>query len=235
MARVATALLAAALVALAPRAGRAEADKYDIYAVRFASAGGRPDFFWVLKGADGRIALVDPGYRRARRIDQAHARDFVEPSTAMAPLHVAPSDVTDILLTRVAQREAGAIELFPAARVWVQKTAYDYAVGDAWAEPALHADLDAGAILGLVRRNTAGLLTLVDGDDDASISGIEFHVGRGTGCRCQYLVVQSHGGRFVLAGSRADVMPAMPDVVVEDDPAVFERFTRITDRIVRVE
>lgn len=232
--RRATAREASAATAREASAERwAEADRYDIYAVRFATAGGRPASFWVLKGADGRVALVDAGFHR-RQLEPAPAGDFIEPSEAIAPLGLKPSDVTDIVLTRLAWRQAGAVDLFGKARVWVQKPAFDYAVGDAWAEPSLHRDLDAGAVVSLVRRNTAGLLTLVRGDDDESISGVELHAGRGEGCRCQWVAVQSRHGRFALASSRADAMPQPSGVLVEDDPTLFDRFRRVTERIVDV-
>ncbi len=235
MARLALALLVAAVVALASLGLRAEADKYDVYAVRYATVEGRPASFWVLKGADGRVALVDTGVHRPSRLRRAGARDAMSPAEAVGPLGLEPADVTDVFLTRMTSREAGGIDLFPAARVWIQQSSFDYAAGEAWAEPSLHRGLDPEDLLGLIRRNIAGLMTLVRGDDDVSISGIEFHVGRGDDCRCQYLVVQSHTSRFVLAGDRRDVMAETPDVLVENDPAVFARFPKVADRIVHVE
>jgi glyoxylase-like metal-dependent hydrolase (beta-lactamase superfamily II) len=229
-----TVALAAALLTALPGPLNAEADKYDIYAVRFATVAGRPAVFWVLKGADGRVALVDSGFgtNRARR---AGVRDYVSPAAAIGPLGLRPPDVTDIFLTRLDADRAGGLDLFPQARVWVQRREFDYAVGDAWAEPSLHRDIAAADVLALVRRNIAGLLTLVRGDDDVSISGIELHVGRDRRPGgSQYLVVQSRTGRFVLAADRADVAAEMPAVVVEDDPAAFTAFERVADRIVRV-
>ena len=96
----------------------AEADKYEIYAVRFATLANFPVssliagadrarrmdiamMIWVLKGADGRIALVDSGFHRDRYFSQFAVRDFVSPSDALTPLALKPTDVTDIFLSHM--------------------------------------------------------------------------------------------------------------------------------------
>jgi hypothetical protein len=235
MRRVALALLAAALVVCRP-ALRAEADKYDIYVVRFATVDSRPAAFCVLKGADGRVALVDTGFRRTSRLERSAAPDYVSPADAIAPLGLHATDVTDIFLTGAGWDQAGGVDLFPDARVWVQKAAFDYAAGDAWAEPSLHRVLEADDVLALVRRNLAGLVTLVRGDDDALISGIAFHEGRRLDDHgAQYVVVQGREDRFVLAHERDDVAAAMPSVVVANDPETFRKYQKVTERIVRIQ
>src|SRR5437016_7528300 len=95
-------LVAIALVA--PRA-RAEADKYDVFAVRFATLANFPVsslvagadrsrrldiamMIWVLKSGDGRVALVDSGFHRDRYFQQFTVKDYVSPADAIAPLDV---------------------------------------------------------------------------------------------------------------------------------------------------
>src|SRR3954466_1421675 len=144
--RVGVVLLALAL--LSPRV-RADVDKYEVYAVRFATLANFPvaslvagadrsrrlDIamtIWVLKGIDGRVAIVDSGFHRDQYFRQFTVRDFVKPSDAIAPLGLKPSDVTDIFLTHMHWDHAGGIDLFPDARVWVQKDEYEYYTGEAW-------------------------------------------------------------------------------------------------------
>src|SRR5512132_2145963 len=132
-----------------------EADKYDIYAVRYATLanfpvsslvagadrGRRMDIammIWVLKGVDGRIAIVDSGFHRERYFTQFTVKDYVRPSDAIAPLGIKPEDVTDLLLSHMHWDHAGGIDLFPRARVWVQKDEYDYYTGDAWQSARTH-------------------------------------------------------------------------------------------------
>src|SRR5262245_49307512 len=96
-----TLLLSIAIVVLM----RPEADKYEVYAVRFATIANFPvsslvagadrarrmDIamtIWVLKGSDGRIAVVDSGFHREQYFKQFTVKDYVKPSDAIAPLGI---------------------------------------------------------------------------------------------------------------------------------------------------
>ena len=132
---------------------------------------------WVLKGVDGRIAIVDSGFHRERYFTQFTVKDYVKPSEAIAPLGIKPDDVTDIFLSHMHWDHAGGIDLFPEARVWVQKDEYDYYTGDAWQSRSTHGGIDADDVLEIVKRNTEGKVSFVRGDDDTSLSGITFGIG----------------------------------------------------------
>jgi glyoxylase-like metal-dependent hydrolase (beta-lactamase superfamily II) len=143
------ALFLLTLAAMLPApAAHTEADNYDVYAVRFATIANFPVsslvagadrarrmdiamMVWVLKG-DGRIALVDSGFHRDRYFQQFTVKDYVPPPEAIAPLGITPGDVTDIFLSHMHWDHAGGLDLFPSARVWVQKDEYDYYTSDAW-------------------------------------------------------------------------------------------------------
>ena len=279
MQRLATAVLAA-LIVIAPRV-RAEADKYDVYAVRFATISSFPvsslvagadrtrrlDIamtVWVLKGLDGRIALVDSGFHRDQYFRQFAVKDFILPSDAIAPLGIKPDQVTDIFLSHMHWDHAGGIDLFPSARVWVQKEEYEYYTGQAWQARNTHGGIDADDVLEIVKRNTLGRVTLVRGDDETSISGVGFYVGGRHTWQSQYVGVQTSKGTVVLASDNAylyenldtrkpiaqtldaesnlraqDRMRALASalklVIPGHDPAVFDRFTHVSDRIVKIE
>ena len=182
------------LVLLCGTIVRGEADKYEIYAVRYATLAHFPlsglvagadrerrldiaMMIWVLKGADGRVAIVDSGFHRDRYFHQFTVRDFVKPSDVIAPLGLKPGDVTDIFLTHMHWDHAGGIDLFPSARVWIQKDEYDYYTGAAWQSPNTHGGIDADDVLEIVRRNIEGKVSFVRGDDETSLSGIAFGIG----------------------------------------------------------
>ncbi len=269
------------LAVLTPRAAP-EADKYDIYAVRFATVanfpvsslvagadrGRRLDIamtIWLLKGADGRIALVDSGFHRDQYFRQFAVRDFILPSDALAPLGVRPGDVTDIFLSHMHWDHAGGIDLFPNARVWVQKDEYEHYTGEAWQARTGHGGIDADDVLELVRRNTMGRVTLVRGEDEASISGVGFHVGGKHTWQSQWISVQARSGKTVVIASDnvylyenldthkpiAQTLDAASNLRAQDemrslasaprlvvpghDPAVFDRFMRVSDRIVKID
>lgn len=260
---------------------RAEADKYAVYAIRFATIEGFPRSaliagaerdrkidiamtVWLLKGADGRVALVDTGFHRDRYFKQFAVRDFVNPADALAPLGLRADQVTDIVLSHMHWDHAGGLDLFPKARVWVQKDEYDHYVGEAWQDSRGHGGIDPGDVLEIVKRNTEGLVTFVRGEDDTSISGIEFHVGGKHTWASQFVTVATRSGPVVIASDNAyfyenldthtaiaqtldpssnlktmermRAMAARPELVVPGhDLLVFGRFPKVSDRIVRID
>ena len=259
-----------------------EAEKFDVYAIRFATIENFPvsslisgadrsrrlDIamtVWVLKGVNGRVALVDSGFHRDQYFTSFAVKDFVLPSEAIAPLGIKPEEVTDIFLSHMHWDHAGGIDLFPAARVWVQKDEFEYYTGEAWQSRNTHGGIDADDVLEMVKRNTMGRVTLVRGEDETSISGIGFHVGGKHTWQSQFVSVQTRaGGTVVLASDNVylyknldthkpiaqtldadsnlrtqdrmrSLASALKLVVPDHDPAVFDRFPHISDRIVKIE
>ena len=259
-----------------------EAEKFDVYAVRFATIANFPvsslisgadrsrrlDIamtVWVLKGVNGRVALVDAGFHRDQYFTAFAVKDFVLPSEAIAPLGIKPEDVTDIFLSHMHWDHAGGIDLFPAARVWVQKDEFEYYTGEAWQSRNTHGGIDADDVLEMVKRNTIGRVTLIRGEDETSISGIGFHVGGKHTWQSQFVSVQTRAGSTVVLASdnvylyenldthkpiaqtldadsnlrtqdrMRSLASALKLVVPGHDPAVFDRFPHISDRIVKIE
>ena len=271
----------AALMLLVPHV-RADVDRYEVYAVRFATLADFPVsslvagadrsrrmdiamMIWVLKGADGRIAVVDSGFHRERYFTQFSVKDYVKPSEALAPLGIKPEAVTDLLLTHMHWDHAGGIDLFPKARVWVQKEEYDYYTGEAWQSARSHGGIDADDVLEIVKRNTEGKVSFVRGDDGTSLSGITFGIGGKHTFASQFVVVSARPERAVVIASdnmylyenldthtpisqtldaasnlrtqdRMKSLAGEPRLLVPGhDPAVFTRFPHLSDRIVRIE
>ena len=195
---------------------RSAPDKYELYAVRYATLASfqvsnlvegadrarRLDIammIWVLKGINGRVAIVDSGFHRERYFRQFSVTDYVKPSEAIAPLGIKPEDVTDILLSHMHWDHAGGVDLFPSARVWVQKDEYDYYAGEAWQSTATHAGVDPDDVMEIVRRNIAGRVSFIRGDDDTSVSGIMFGVGGKHTWQSQFVGAQTRSHTVVFA------------------------------------
>jgi len=259
-----------------------EADKYEVYAVRFATIANFPvsglvagadrsrrmDIamtIWVLKGSDGRIAVVDAGFHRDQYFKQYTVKDFVKPSDAIAPLGITPDKVTDLFITHMHWDHAGGIDLFPNARVWIQKEEYDYYTGDAWQSSRTHGGIDPEDVLELVRRNTQGKVSFVKGDDETSISGVTFGIGGKHTWQSQFVTATTPKNLTVVLASDnmylyenldthtaiSQTLDAVSNVRTQDrmkslasevrllvpghDPAVFDRFPKISERIVRIE
>ena len=270
-------LVASTLVAVL----RGETDKYEVYAVRYATLANFPVsslvagadrsrrldiamMIWVLKGVDGRVAVVDSGFHRDSYFKQFTVKEYVKPSEAIAPLRLKPDQVTDILLSHMHWDHAGGIDLFPAARVWIQKDEYDYYTSDAWQARNTHGGIDADDVVELVKRNIAGKVSFVRGDDDTSLSGITFGVGGKHTWQSQFVAVQTRAHTVVLASDnmylyenldtrtaisqtldpasnlrtqdRMKSLASTPALLIPGhDPAVFDRFPRLTERIVRID
>lgn len=266
---------------LAIAALHAEADKYEIYAIRYATLANFPVssliagadrsrrldiamMIWVLKGADGRVAIVDTGFHRDRYFRQFTVKDFVTPSDAIAPLGLRASDITDIFLSHMHWDHAGGLDLFPAARVWIQKDEFDYYTGEAWQSSTTHGGIDPEDVAEIVRRNTQGKVSFVRGDDDATLSGITFGIGGRHTWQSQFVTAQTRTHTVVLASDNmylyenmdshkpiAQTLDATSNlrtqermrsiaseprfVVPGHDPAVFDRFPHVSERIVRIE
>ena len=221
-----------------------------------------PVMVWLLKG-QGRNILVDSGFHQQKFIDQWKVQSFRSPADAVLAAGVKPEEVTDIVITHAHWDHAGGLDLFPKATVWIQRDEYLYYTGEAWHARNTRGGIDADHMLTLVKLNTEGRVRFVNGDDQEIIPGIRCYTGGRHTHASQYVGVQTAGGTAVVtsdnmylyenlekrvpiaqtldaasnlkAHERIRTLAADPLLIVPGhDPAVFERFTRIADGIVRV-
>ena len=115
-----------------------------------------------------------------------------------------------------------------------------------------------------MKRNTRGLVSFLRGDDDTSLSGIGFGVGGKHTWQSQFVTVQLREKAAVLASDNmylyenldthtpiAQTLDAVSNLRTQDrmkslageprllvpghDPAVFDAFPKVAERIVRIE
>src|SRR4029077_11580963 len=128
-----------------------------------------------------------------------------------------------------------------------------------------HGGIDADDVLEIVKRNTDGKVSFVRGDDDTSLSGVTFGVGGKHTFASQFVVVSTRSERAVVLASdnmylyenldthtpisqtldaasnlrtqdRMRTAASTPQLLIPGhDPAVFDRFPHVSDRIVRIE
>jgi glyoxylase-like metal-dependent hydrolase (beta-lactamase superfamily II) len=253
---------------------------YEVYAVRYATI---PDFrvaqlvkgadpsrkldiammVWLIKG-NGRTVLVDSGFYREQFFKQWKVTDFIKPSDALAPLGVKPEDVTDVIITHMHWDHADGMDLFPKARIWLQKDEYQYYTGEAWQQKGTHGGIDPDDVLAAVKLNMEGRVSMVNGDAQEILPGITCYTGGKHTYQSQYVGVNTKKGTVILASDnvylyenlgkhlpiaasldfesnlraqdRMKQLAASPRLIVPGhDPAVLERFPRVNDRAVKVE
>src|SRR5438874_2473425 len=106
---------------------------------------------WLLKGSNGSNILVDTGSYREKFFKQWKVKDFVKPSEAIAKLGLKAEDISDVIITHMHWDHADGIDLFPKARVWIQKDEYVYYTGEAWLSARTHGGIEPEDVMALVR------------------------------------------------------------------------------------
>ncbi|HYN08067.1 MAG TPA: N-acyl homoserine lactonase family protein [Vicinamibacterales bacterium] len=265
--------------ALVERASSQTSALYNVHAVRFATL---PAFrvsslvadadrsrtldiammVWVLRSAD-RIVLVDAGFYRDKFMPKWKPAEYVRPSEAVrAGLGIAPEQVTDIIVSHVHWDHLDGADLFPRAKIWIQREEHDYYVGPAGEVRAGAIDADDARMLTAIAE--AGRLQLVDGDDREILPGIRVYTGGKHTYASQYVGARTRAGTVILASDNAYLfenlekgvaiaatldraanvaaqarmlkLAATPKLVIPGhDPAVFERFPLIKPGVARID
>jgi len=189
--------------------------QYEVYAIRYATI---PDFsvaglvagadrsrkmdiammVWLVRG-EGRNILVDSGFYRDQFFKQWKVADFVKPSEAIERLGVKAADITDVIITHMHWDHADGLDLFPKARIWLQKDELQYYAGEAWQARTTHGGIDPEDVLAAVKLNTQGRVGLVNGDAQEIIPGITCYTGGRHTYASQFVGVLTAAGTVVLA------------------------------------
>lgn len=222
-----------------------------------------PVMVWLLKGSNGRRVLVDSGFYRQKFVERWKVRDFRSPAEAVAAAGVRADEITDVIISHAHWDHVDGADLFPKATIWIQREEYRYYTGDAWHARGTHGGVDEEDMAALLAINMAGRLRFVDGDDQEPIPGLRCYTGGRHTWASQYVGAATASGTVVLtsdnvylyenlekrapiaqtldaasnlkAQDRIRALAASLDMIVPGhDPAVFERFTRVADGIVRV-
>jgi glyoxylase-like metal-dependent hydrolase (beta-lactamase superfamily II) len=222
-----------------------------------------PVMVWLLKGSNGRRVLVDSGFYRKKFVDSWKVQNFRSPADAVGAAGVPADEITDVIISHAHWDHVDGADLFPKATVWIQREEYRYYTGEAWQSRNTHGGVDQEDMQALLAINMAGRLRFVDGDDQQPIPGIHCYTGGKHTWASQYVAAPVAGGTVVLASdnvylyeniekhvaiaqtldaasnldaqTRIRSLASSPDLIVPGhDPAVFERYARVGDGIVRI-
>jgi glyoxylase-like metal-dependent hydrolase (beta-lactamase superfamily II) len=280
------ALLGVSVAAWAHRGSPAQAldvqpqkPMYEVYAVRFATVPYRASSLvtgadrtrmvdlaftlWVMKGG-GRVVLFDAGFYRDKFMQQWKPQHYMRPSVAIdSGLGITPEDVTDIIVSHSHWDHLDGVDLFPRAKIWIQKEEYEYYIG-AHGEVLHSGGVDPEDATMLASLLAAGRVGLIDGDAREILPGITGYTGGKHTYASQYVGVSSSAGIIVLASDNAYLyenlekhlpiaqtldaasnlaaqdrmatLAASPSLIIPGhDPAVFERFPKPGNGVARID
>ena len=218
---------------------------------------------WLVRGG-GRNILVDSGFYRPQFFRQWKVTDFRKPSEVVAAAGIKPEEVTDVIITHMHWDHADGEDLFPKARLWVQRDEYAYYTGEAWHGERTHGGIDPDDVLSYVQMNLEGRLSFVEGDAQRILPGILCYIGGKHTYASQFVTVDTAQGVVVLASDNvylyenldkhvpiAATLDAASNLRAQDrmrqlasrqsliipghDPAIFERFHGSSPSIVRIQ
>lgn len=216
---------------------------------------------WLLKGSNGRMVLVDAGFKRADLIARWKPTNYVRPDSAVLRAGVKPDAVTDVIISHIHWDHFDGADLFPNARIWIQREEVDHHIDSAGKVMNRAIDGPDAAMLHALR--AAGRIAFVDGDAREIIPGIRVYTGGKHTFQSQYVGVNTAQGTVVIASDnmylyenldrqvpiaqtldpasnlsaqkRMVTLASSPRLVVPGhDPAVLLRFEVVAPGIVRI-
>jgi glyoxylase-like metal-dependent hydrolase (beta-lactamase superfamily II) len=279
MSRACLALTALSAALIAPLFAQPKPE-YEIFAIRYATIrdfqvaglvqGADPSrkldiamMVWLIRGG-GKNILFDSGFYREQFFKQWHVNDFSKPSEAVAKFGVKPEDVTDVIISHMHWDHADGMDLFPKAKIWLQREELEYYAGSAWQSRRTHGGIDPDVVLAAVKLNVEGRVGLVDGDAKEILPGIVAYTGGKHTYQSQFLTVNTAKGTVVLASDnmylyenldkhvpiassldkdsnlraqdRMKQLASDPRLIIPGhDPAVMTRFKEVAPGVVKIE
>src|SRR5262249_42219735 len=152
---------------------------------------------WVLRGPEKRTVLIDSGFYRPQLL-KVPLSDYIRPDKAIGRLGLKPDDITDIIITHMHWDHADGIDLFPKARIWIQKDEFAYYTGAAWQPGGKAGGIEPDDVLALVKLNTERRVSLVDGDAKEILPGVTVYTGGRHTFASQYVGVNTKAGSIVI-------------------------------------
>jgi glyoxylase-like metal-dependent hydrolase (beta-lactamase superfamily II) len=155
---------------------------------------------WVAR-APGRNVLMDAGFYRDRFVNRWKPKGYERPSIAVARLGLEPEDVTDIIISHIHWDHADGADLFPRARVWIQREEYEHYIDSTGRARSSTIDTADATMLATMMR--AGRVRLIAGDSVEILPGITVFTGGKHTFASQYATVETSKGAIVLASDNA--------------------------------
>ncbi|MFN2577185.1 MAG: N-acyl homoserine lactonase family protein [Pyrinomonadaceae bacterium] len=218
---------------------------------------------WLIK-SPGKNILVDTGCYHDNVVKGKGIQNLIKASDAIVKVGLRAADITDVIITHMHWDHADGMDLFPNAKIWIQKDEYSYYTGAAWQAGGKSGGIEPDDVLTIVRLNTAHKVNLVDGDDREIIDGIKVYTGGRHTYASQYVSARTADGTVVIASDNmylyenlekhapiAQTFDAESNLKAQDrmkqiasrldlivpghDPAVFSRFPKPGNGVARIQ
>jgi glyoxylase-like metal-dependent hydrolase (beta-lactamase superfamily II) len=190
-----------------------EAEKYEIYAVRYARRdarrpshfiGGDPhdepmpmDYFvWVIRNGE-RLLVVDTGFTR-EMADQRKREYLRTPAQGLALMGIDAAQVKDVILTHLHYDHVGTFHEFPAARFHLQDDEMSYVTGRHMRHHQFNHSYEVEDVIGMVKLVYKDRVEFYNGSADIA-PGISLHRIGGHTHGLQCVRVMTARGWVVLA------------------------------------
>jgi len=201
----------------------AQAPKYNVSGILYGAHNQGyvrlPYGYVVIKG-NGHVVMVDVGYNYEDHgnalADRFAVQDFHGPTQVLAQLGLVPADVDTILVTHAHFDHMGNLAAFPNAHVYLQERELSKSI---WAMSLptrmgyASVAIDPADILHCVELSRRGRLTLVEGDAENILPGIDLHVAYDS---------HTYGSMYVVVRNDAAPQSKDPWVLTGDLIYVYE-------------
>ena len=190
---------------------------YEVFAIRYGTVVGFPMSALIagsdtarranlamsvwLARAPGHNVLMDAGFYREKFVARWKPIDYERPSAAVARVGLRPEDITDVIISHIHWDHADGADLFPRARIWIQREEYEHYIDSTGKAKSSTIDAEDAAMLSALMK--AGRVQLVDGDSVEIMPGIRVFTGGKHTFASQFATVQTDGGTVVLASDNA--------------------------------
>ena len=202
--------------------GFSQNDKYEIYALKFATLNFKMPItaaavgstskdsteicymFYLLKGKNGKNILIDAGFTEPLKIYPMQAFTHIRPDSLLKRINMSPNDITDVIVTHPHWDHIDGIDLFPNAMIWMQKEDYNYFVGTAW-QKGENPDngFNSKDVIKIIQKNLDGKLILIKGDRIEIIPNIRVFTGSKHTFESQYVVVGTGTDKVIIASDNS--------------------------------
>jgi len=157
----------------------------------------RIDYFvWLVRHGD-RLVLIDTGFSE----EEGRARGrtmLVHPVDALSRLGIAPSHITDVVITHLHYDHAGNLKDFPNAIFHIQDGEMAYGTGRCMCHERMRRPFAAEAVVDAVRLVYSDRMHFHDGDHEL-FPGVSLHLIGGHSKGLQVVRIEIEGKTVVIA------------------------------------